>query len=41
MTHLLNILHGESKTPLVAEIVFLTALVLDVVARHLIYRVVS
>ena len=40
MTHLLDVLKSESQTSFVPEIVFITALVLNVVTREFIYSVV-
>ena len=40
VAHLLDVLHGEGEAALVAQVVLLAALVLDVVARHLVDRVV-
>ena len=40
MTHLVNVLHRESQTSLVAQVIFLTAFVLNVVACRLVDRII-
>ena len=41
MTHLFDVLKSESQTSFVPQIVFIAALILNVVAREFIYSVVS